>query len=270
MFALATLVLLSTTGAAGGAVEPKLGLSVKPCILGKMNVPALCGTFGVYENRAARSGRIIELGVAVLKAPHPRGDAIAFIEGGPGQPTVVDAAWIADDHDLVLKAFRKNYDVVFVDNRGMGVSNPTHCNISPYSDMPAYFLQIWSDGIISGCYHRYARTSNPSQYNTNNAVDDLDAVREALGYRKLVLYGDRTVRSSRSSIFAGTKHTYAVRFSKGSCLRISSLFPVRPTAHRPRSTIWLRNVWPMRNAASAFRSSAWSSTPCFIDSTQAP
>ncbi len=189
MFALATLVLLSTTGAAAGAVEPKLGLSVKPCILGKMNVPALCGTFGVYENRAARSGRIIELGVAVLKAPHPRGDAIAFIEGGPGQPTVVDAAWIADDHDLVLKAFRKNYDVVFVDNRGMGVSNPTHCNISPYSDMPAYFLQIWSDGIISGCYYRYARTSNPSQYNTNNAVDDLDAVREALGYRKLVLYG---------------------------------------------------------------------------------
>ena len=188
MFALAALVL-STTGAAGRAVEPKLGLSVKPCILGKMNVPALCGTFGVYENRAARSGRIIELGVAVLKAPHPRGDAIAFIEGGPGQPTVVDAAWIADDHDLVLKAFRKNYDVVFVDNRGMGVSNPTHCNISPYSDMPAYFLQIWSDGIISGCYHRYARTSNPSQYNTNNAVDDLDAVREALGYRKLVLYG---------------------------------------------------------------------------------
>jgi pimeloyl-ACP methyl ester carboxylesterase len=71
----------------------------------------------------------------------------------------------------------------------MGVSNPTKCNISPYGNMAAYFLQIWSDGILSDCYKRYSKTSNPSAYNTNNAVDDLDDVRAALGYRKLVLYG---------------------------------------------------------------------------------
>jgi pimeloyl-ACP methyl ester carboxylesterase len=55
--------------------------------------------------------------------------------------------------------------------------------------MAAYFLQIWPDGILSNCYKRYVKTSNPSAYNTNNAVDDLDDVRAALGYRRLVLYG---------------------------------------------------------------------------------
>jgi pimeloyl-ACP methyl ester carboxylesterase len=184
---LATLVLGS--GAHAAAAEPKVGLALKPCSLGKTKNAALCGTFGVYENRAANTGHIIELGVAVLKAPHPRGDAIAFIEGGPGQPTVIEAPWIADGGDPVLNALRKNHDIVFVDNRGMGVSNPTACNISPYANMPAYFIQIWNDGILSKCYRRYAQTSDPSQYNTNNAVDDLDAVRAALGYRKIVLYG---------------------------------------------------------------------------------
>ena len=62
--------------------------------------------------------------------------AIAFIEGGPGVPTVLDAPWVADGDDPVLAAFKSNYDILFVDNCGMG-SNPTRCNISPYGDIAA-------------------------------------------------------------------------------------------------------------------------------------
>jgi len=145
--------------------------------------------FGVYENRDAKSGRIINLGVVVLKAQHPTGDALAYIEGGPGVPAVPDAAPVADGDDPIVAKVRDRYDVLFVDSRGMGTSNPTNCNISPYNDMATYFLQIWPDKILSACYQRYAKTSNPSQYNTNNAVDDLDDVRAALGYHKLILYG---------------------------------------------------------------------------------
>ncbi len=165
------------------------GPHLKPCSQGRTKAAALCGTFGVYEDRETHAGRIIQLGIIVLKAKHPNADAIADIEGGPGVPTLPDAPFMADGDDPVLNAFLHSYDIVFVDNRGMGVSNPTNCNIAPYSDMAAYFLQIWPDDILSSCYKRYAKSSNPSAYNTNNAVDDLDDVRAALGYRRLVLYG---------------------------------------------------------------------------------
>lgn len=170
-------------------VGVRTGLDLHDCTQGHRKVAARCGTFGVYENRATRSGRVIQLGVVVLKAKQPTGNAIAYIEGGPGVPALPDAPNIADGDDPVLAAFRSDYDVIFVDNRGMGSSNPTRCDISPYPDMPAYFLQIWPDEILSACYRRYSATSDPSAYNTNSAVDDLDDVRAALGYRKLLLYG---------------------------------------------------------------------------------
>lgn len=172
-----------------GAGTASLGLHLHACTQGQKKAPASCGTFGVYENRQTRSGRTIPLGVVVLRAKHPGRDAIAFIEGGPGVGAVPDAAPVADLGDPVLATFQDRYDVLFVDNRGMGTSNPTGCNIAPYTDMPAYFQQIWPSKILAGCYRRYASTSDPSQYNTNNAVDDLDDIRAALGYRKLVLYG---------------------------------------------------------------------------------
>ncbi|HTU81314.1 MAG TPA: alpha/beta hydrolase [Candidatus Acidoferrales bacterium] len=191
-FAISALLALGLTAlAAAGPVTtgPALGLHLRRCTQGRNKTPAMCGTFGVYENRAAGTGRIIQLGVVVLKAPHPTADPIAFIEGGPGVAAVPDAPYIADGDDPVLAAVKANRDIFFVDARGMGTSNPTKCNISPYGNMPAYFLQIWPDAILSACYLRYSAHSDPSAYNTDNAVDDLDDVRAALGYQKIVLYG---------------------------------------------------------------------------------
>jgi len=185
-----TLALIAAIAAAADTSgQITLGPHLEPCGIGHTKAAAMCGRFGVYEDRETHTGRIIQLGIIVLKAKHPHGDAIADIEGGPGVPTLPDASFVADGDDLVLKAFLHSYDLIFVDNRGMGVSNPTKCNIAPYGDMGAYFLQIWPDSILSDCYKRYAKASNPSAYNTNNAVDDLDDVRAALGYRSLVLYG---------------------------------------------------------------------------------
>lgn len=186
---LAFTSVVAITAAACASSEATVGPHLKPCNVGRTKTSATCGTFGVYEDREIHAGRVIQLGVIVLKAKHPNGDAIAYIEGGPGVPALPDAPFMAEGDDPVLKAFQRNYDIIFVDSRGMGVSNPTKCNIAPYGDMSAYFLQIWPDGILSRCYKRYAKTSKPSAYNTDNAVDDLDDIRTALGYRKLVLYG---------------------------------------------------------------------------------
>jgi pimeloyl-ACP methyl ester carboxylesterase len=190
--AVALAALASVTAANAGGADPSqtgLGLHLKPCVQGHVKARAMCGTFGVYENREAQSGRIIQLGVIVLKAKHPSGEAIANIEGGPGVPSLPDAPYVADGDFPVLRPFLDTTDVIFVDNRGMGVSNPTKCNIAPYSNMPAYYAQIWPSRIITNCYADYSKSNDVSAYNTNNAVDDLDDVRAALGYNKITMFG---------------------------------------------------------------------------------
>ncbi|HTU71588.1 MAG TPA: hypothetical protein VMF11_14895 [Candidatus Baltobacteraceae bacterium] len=65
-----------------------LGLHAKPCSEGRTHVPALCGTFGVYENRATQSGRVIPIAFVLLKARHPSGHVIYWNPGGPGAPAI--------------------------------------------------------------------------------------------------------------------------------------------------------------------------------------
>jgi pimeloyl-ACP methyl ester carboxylesterase len=172
------------------ADAPSPGLHLAPCTQGRAHVRAECGTYGVYEDRAARAGRIVPLRIVVLKATHPTGRAIAWITGGPGESAVADAPQIADGaFEKAVHALRERYDVVFVDNRGMGASNPSHCDIAPRSDPAAYFTQLFPDAIVHACRLAYAKKAELNHYNTNNAVDDLDDVRAALGYRKVVLFG---------------------------------------------------------------------------------
>jgi len=172
------------------AVALTLGLHVKPCTQGKSNVPALCGTYGVYENRDAKSGRIIPLNIIVLKAKHPTHRAIAEIAGGPGQAATEFAPFAADGKFFnTLAALRDSYDIVFMDDRGMGASNGLICDFDPQTDPAAYFKQIIPQKQLDACHAKLASASDLSKYNTNNTVDDLDDVRAALGYPKLVLDG---------------------------------------------------------------------------------
>jgi pimeloyl-ACP methyl ester carboxylesterase len=184
------LVSAVVPAAAARAESSALGLHLAPCTQGRSNVAAECGTFGVYENRAARSGRIISLRLVVLKAKHPTHRAIAFIPGGPGQSAVSLAPIIADGmFAKALSALRDRYDILFVDSRGMGGSHAFNCDFAPPRDPGSYFRQLWPEALLSACRVKSAASSNPNLYNTNNAVDDLDDVRAARGYPKLVLCG---------------------------------------------------------------------------------
>jgi pimeloyl-ACP methyl ester carboxylesterase len=172
------------------SAEPALGLHLAPCTQGRSKSPAMCGTFGVYENRATYTGRVIPLGVIVLKAKHPTHRAIAFIAGGPGESTTPFAAAIADgEFEPELAYLRNDYDIVFADDRGMGQSHPFDCEFAPPDDPASYFRQLWPDRVVSACRAKSAVTHDLRQYNTDNSVDDLDELRAALGYPKLVLEG---------------------------------------------------------------------------------
>src|SRR5512132_3174550 len=71
--------------------------TLTPCEVRGFEGKAKCGTYEVYEDRAARKGRKISLKVVVFPATGPQSasDAWFYIPGGPGSSATEDAPYIA-------------------------------------------------------------------------------------------------------------------------------------------------------------------------------
>ncbi|HEV7516294.1 MAG TPA: alpha/beta hydrolase, partial [Thermoanaerobaculia bacterium] len=140
-----------------------------------------CGTYEVFENREARSGRKIPLKIVVLPATgrDRAADPIFFLAGGPGQGETPEAPDLAQ-----LPHTRR--DLVLVDTRGTGGSNPLSC-------------RFWGDGTRLGhifpleaaiaCRDELRKKADLTRYTTAAAMDDLDEVRRYLGYGRVNLMG---------------------------------------------------------------------------------
>jgi pimeloyl-ACP methyl ester carboxylesterase len=145
-----------------------------------------CGELEVPENRAAPNGRRIRLRVMVVPATSPSlrsGDAIAFLSGGPGGAAASDGT--ADWFPQLIEDAAIKHDLLLVDQRGTGDSNPLFCPLTTTipSEPTADQLRAWWAACLQGL------GGDPRFYGTNDAADDLDDVRAALGYERLHLYG---------------------------------------------------------------------------------
>jgi pimeloyl-ACP methyl ester carboxylesterase len=164
-------------------------LKTSPCRIGQTAQAAICGTLTVLEDRAAGTGRTIDIHFIVIEAKHRTQRAIAFNPGGPGASATAMAADFADAASGALATLRDRYDLLLVDNRGTGQSAPQDCGFSPAAHPELYFRQLWPDTLVQSCHDRLAAHANLSLYSTSDASDDLNDVRAALGYPKLVLFG---------------------------------------------------------------------------------
>jgi len=99
---------------------------LKPCTGYDTPVDAYCGTLTVYENRETKQGRQIDLNIVVLPAlrADAQPDPLFFLAGGPGQ----GAAKLAKTVRLFFQRVQNDRDIVLVDQRGTGKSNPLDCN----------------------------------------------------------------------------------------------------------------------------------------------
>jgi pimeloyl-ACP methyl ester carboxylesterase len=151
-----------------------------------------CGTFDVPEDRSVEGGRTIGLRVAVLPATGdsgPSADAVTFLAGGGVAPATRYLPFFAN----AVSRLREGRDIVLVDQRGTGGSNALDCDLpephevgdgaggSEYEEAYVVALQACRD--LTGA------RAEPALYNTWNAADDLDAVRDWLGYETLSLWG---------------------------------------------------------------------------------
>jgi pimeloyl-ACP methyl ester carboxylesterase len=172
--------------AAEPPAPPRLALA--PCKLPGLEKEAQCGTFEVFEDRAARSGRKIPLRVAVLPATGPdrAPDPLFFFNGGPGDSAVKAASGMAHQWAEV----RKKRDIVLVDVRGTGESNGLACKaLQGHQGVLGYMESFLPVPGVRACRLELEPRADLRLYTTTPAVDDVDDVRAALGYDRINLNG---------------------------------------------------------------------------------
>ena len=102
--------------------------------------------------------------------------AVVALAGGPGQAELPFAA----DSQQIVSAGLATRDLVVFDQRGTGDSGALKCSALSFSAEPL-------STVIPDCATQIGATRG--FYTTDDSVADLEALRKALGYTKLVLYG---------------------------------------------------------------------------------
>jgi pimeloyl-ACP methyl ester carboxylesterase len=104
--------------------------------------------------------------------------AIIALAGGPGQPALP----FAEVFDEILGPIAATRDLIVFDQRGIGLSDPLSCHAFELPNLYRSFGQL-----IEACGSQLGATR--SFYTTADTVADIEAIRQAGGYEKLVLYG---------------------------------------------------------------------------------
>lgn len=178
------LALGATTVASQPAPGPRVAL--QPCILPRIVEPLRCGVVQVPEVRGSPTSRMIGLRVVVVPALHPAPGSDPWVEvpGGPGNAASDFARQFVEE----LSYIRQAHDVLLVDQRGTGGSNPLYCEelaAHQVSSLPPRFPAA----AVTTCRERLAARAALEHYGSADAADDLEAVRVALGYARLNLFG---------------------------------------------------------------------------------
>lgn len=185
--ALGVSALLLSVGFAPQALAERFA-DLEDCVLevpgGMLSAQARCGTLDVPEDPDQPDGRQIELAYAVARAPtaQPRPDPVFYLAGGPGQ----SARDVLPLMRHALRVVNQHRDLIFLDQRGTGASNPLRCDFSavdpflePDPEVIEKLYRQCLDGFEADVRH----------YLSADAARDIDSLRAHLGYEQINLVG---------------------------------------------------------------------------------
>jgi pimeloyl-ACP methyl ester carboxylesterase len=137
-----------------------------------------CSSLPVPLVRSSSASGAITLGVErKLAGAIPSRSAVVALAGGPGQAAIPLGPFIAQ----AIAPALASRDLLLFDQRGTGESNPLSC------------VALGApEGSLAG--NRFTDCANElgaarGGYTTEESVEDIEALRQAAGYEKLVLYG---------------------------------------------------------------------------------
>lgn len=186
-------------------------LKFKPCALaqGTESISAFCSTMSVPEDHSKPDGRKISLAISWLPASkQAEDDPIFMLAGGPGQGA-------RESFPSIAQAFseaRKTRNIILLDQRGTGDSNPLKCEDSKGDSAVVEDEQYSEQSAVDfarKCAAVYAGKVDVSQFTTADAIQDLDLARKAIGARQINLigisYGTRVAQQYAKQFPASTR-----------------------------------------------------------------
>jgi pimeloyl-ACP methyl ester carboxylesterase len=150
------------------------------------SIEAECAEITVPESDVAGAKRIT-LSVARISAINrdKQIDPIVLLAGGPGQGAQLTFTMAS----FAFSRAGRERDVVLLDQRGTGNSNPLSCATETRTMSEALAFEMLSFvKMTESCRERLSVANDLAAYTTSRAVRDLDAVRDVLGYEKLNFY----------------------------------------------------------------------------------
>jgi pimeloyl-ACP methyl ester carboxylesterase len=179
-----TAALFSCAPQSETATKPQK-IVLTDCVLSspgvQSQVDAKCGSLTVPEDPSDPQGRTLSLNVAVVPAikRKPEPDPLFILAGGPGQAVVE----VFPALSTTVFRIHEERDIVLVDQRGTGGSNPLRC-LDPEDETITDEQAI---ALLKECPEKL--DADLKYYTTDIAMQDLERVRAALGYETINLYG---------------------------------------------------------------------------------
>ena len=175
----AALVLLLGSGrVAAQTADPCTGLVVP--------ADAQCSSLKAPEDRQTPGGRQIPIRFVILRAVRPSADEPVFLfAGGPGEGSTA----LVELATGPFASVNTTRDIVMVDQRGTGGSNPLRCPVDLVAHPNAAFGHVFDPVVFADCRATLEKRADLKLYTTERAVEDVDQVRAFLGYDKILMWG---------------------------------------------------------------------------------